>query len=254
MSDVYGTARGRLRARLASPAAARTRARRHAQFFALTGLRPEMRVVDIGCGALGLRALEPGLDITGVDVQSRPQYPGPFVLADATQRLPFDDDAFDAVMATVTVHQWRDTAGGLAELRRVSRGPVGVLTFDGDELDRLWLAEYAPELMAAERRRYPAITTIAAAIGRTTDVLEVPIPIDCVDGFTEAYYARPEAFLDPQVRAAQSAWGFVTPGATDRAVDRLRSDLASGEWQRTYGQLLTQPQFGGSLRLLVGHP
>src|SRR3954471_4110532 len=105
--------------------------------------------------------------------------PGPARAMDAAAgRLPFDDDAFDAVLATVTVHQWRDTAGGLAELRRVARGPVVVLTFDGDELDRLWLAEYAPELVAAERRRYPAIATIAAAIGRTTDVLEVPIPID----------------------------------------------------------------------------
>jgi len=82
----------------------------------------------------------------------------------------------------------------------------------------------------------------------------VPIPIDCVDGFTEAYYARPDAFLDPQVRAAQSAWGFVTPGATHRAVERLRSDLTSGRWHQTYGHLLTQPQFTGSLRLLVGRP
>jgi hypothetical protein len=181
--------------------------------------------------------------------------PGAAPALDATaERLPFDDDAFEAVMATVTVHQWRDTAGGLAELRRVSRGPVVVLTFDGDELDRLWLAAYAPELIAAERRRYPAIAIIAAAIGRTTEVLEVPIPIDCVDGFTEAYYARPEAFLDPQVRAAQSAWGFVTPEATDRAVENLRADLTSGRWQRTYGHLLGQPQFVGSLRLLVGHP
>ena len=170
------------------------------------------------------------------------------------QRLPFDDDTFDAVMATVTVHQWRDTTVGLTELRRVSRGPVVVLTFDGDELDRFWLADYAPELIAAERRRYPAIATVAAAIGRLTEVREVPIPIDCVDGFTEAYYARPEAFLDPHVRAAQSAWGFITPEATKRAVDRLRSDLTSGRWQQTYGHLLTQPQFTGSLRLLVGRP
>jgi hypothetical protein len=153
----------------------------------------------------------------------------------------------------VTVHQWRDPARGLAEMRRVSRGPVIVLTFDGDELERLWLAAYVPELIAAERRRYPAVSGIAAAIGRTT-VTEVPIPIDCVDGFTEAFYARPEEFLDPRVRAAQSAWGFVTPEATHRAVEKLRADLASGAWQRAYGHWRTQPQFVGSLRLLVGYP
>jgi SAM-dependent methyltransferase len=124
MPDVYGTARGRLRARLASPAAARARARRHARFFALTGLRPGMAVVDIGCGALGLRALEPGLDITGVDREPRPQYPGPFVLADATRRLPFDDGAFDLAYASSVVEHIdpADRPAFAAEVRRVARG------------------------------------------------------------------------------------------------------------------------------------
>jgi SAM-dependent methyltransferase len=124
MPDVYGTARGRLRTRLASPAAARARTRRHAQFFALTGLQPGMRVVDIGCGALGLRALEPELDITGVDRIARPQYPGPFVQADATQRLPFDDGAFDLAYASSVVEHIDpvDRPAFAAEVRRVARG------------------------------------------------------------------------------------------------------------------------------------
>jgi SAM-dependent methyltransferase len=170
------------------------------------------------------------------------------------EQLPFDDNSFDAAMATVTVHQWRDLARGLSELRRVARGPVVILTFDGDALDRFWLAAYAPELIAAERRRYPAIPLLADAIGRSSSVAEVPIPIDCVDGFTEAFYARPESFLDPRVRAAQSAWGFITPEATQRTVAGLRQDLASGRWDETYASWRAQPQFNGSLRLLTGLP
>ncbi len=181
--------------------------------------------------------------------------PGAAPAVDATaESLPFDTGAFDAAMATVTVHQWSDPAAGLAELRRVARGPVVVLTFDGDALDRLWLAEYAPELITAERRRYPPIDVIAAAAGRTAVVTPVPIPIDCVDGFTEAYYARPEMFLDPRVRAAQSAWGFVDDDATARAVERLRADLTSGAWDAKHGALRDQPAFVGSLRLIVGAP
>jgi SAM-dependent methyltransferase len=124
MPDVYGTARGRLRARLASPIAARARTRRHERFFALTGLAPGMRVVDVGCGALGLRGLEPGLDITGVDVVARPQYPGPFVEADATQRLPFDDGAFDLAYSSSVVEHIEPgrRAAFAAELGRVARG------------------------------------------------------------------------------------------------------------------------------------
>jgi SAM-dependent methyltransferase len=122
--DVYATARGRLRARLASPLAARARTRRHARFFALTGLTPGMRVLDVGCGALGLRGLEPSLDITGVDLVARPGYPGPFVQADAAAGLPFGDGAFDlAYCSSVVEHVAKARrAAFAAELRRVARG------------------------------------------------------------------------------------------------------------------------------------
>jgi Methyltransferase domain len=124
MPDVYATARGRVRARLASPLAARARARRHERFFALTGVEPGMRVVDVGCGALGLRGLEPGLDITGVDLAARPQYPGPFVQADATQRLPFDDRAFDLAYSSSVIEHVEPArrAAFAAEVKRVARG------------------------------------------------------------------------------------------------------------------------------------
>jgi SAM-dependent methyltransferase len=121
--DVYGTARGPL-ARLASPLAARARARRHARFFALTGLQPGARLLDLGCGRIGLRALEPRLDITGVDLQPRPDYPGPFVQADAADGLPFDDGEFDLVYCSSVIEHVapaRRTAFA-AELRRVGRG------------------------------------------------------------------------------------------------------------------------------------
>jgi SAM-dependent methyltransferase len=123
-APVYGTARGRLRARLASPLAARARARRHALLFAQTGVKPGMRVLDVGCGTLGLRAHEPGLDITGVDLVPRPTYPGPFVQADATQRLPFADGEFDLAYSSSVVEHVppAQRAAIAAEVRRVARG------------------------------------------------------------------------------------------------------------------------------------
>jgi len=121
--DVYGTARGPL-ARLASPVAGRLRRRRHRRFFALTGLPEDARILDLGCGALGLRALEPERPITGVDIVPRPAYPGPFVVADATTGLPFADDEFDLVYcSSVIEHVPRDLRRAFAaELRRVGRG------------------------------------------------------------------------------------------------------------------------------------
>ena len=211
-------------------------------------------VVNVGAGAGSYEPEDRYVIAVEPSAAMRAQRPRQVVPAvDGTaEHLPFDDDSFDAAMATVTVHQWSDTAAGLDELRRVARGPVVVLTFDGDALDRFWLAEYAPELIAAERRRYPSMELIAAHIGTAARVHEVPVAIDCVDGFTEAYYARPERFLDPAVRRSQSAWTFVSDEAQRRTVERLRQDLESGAWDERFGHLRTQPEFFGSLRLVVG--
>jgi len=121
--DVYATAHGPL-AHLASPFAARARARRHERFFALTRLPGEARVLDVGCGALGLRALEPDLDITGVDLAERPDYPGPFVRADASEGLPFADDELDLVYCSSVIEHVPPArrAAFAAEVRRVGRG------------------------------------------------------------------------------------------------------------------------------------
>jgi SAM-dependent methyltransferase len=123
MPEVYATARGPL-ARLASPLAARARAARHERFFALTQLPAEARVLDVGCGALGLRGLEPDLDITGVDLAERPDYPGPFVRADAAAGLPFADDEFDLVYCSSVIEHVPPSRrpAFAAEVLRVGRG------------------------------------------------------------------------------------------------------------------------------------
>ncbi len=182
----------------------------------------------------------------------RPKHLAPAIHGVAEQ-LPLDDQSVDASMALVTVHQWRDLELGLRELRRVTRGPIVVLTFDGEALDRYWLAHYAPELMAVERRRYPTMKAIAEGLGGATEVQVIPIPIDCVDGFTEAYYARPEFFLDAAVRQSQSAWSFVPETDQLRIVQALSGELKSGTWERKYGDWRTKPFFEGSLRLIVSH-
>jgi hypothetical protein len=213
-------------------------------------------VLNVGAGAGSYEpsdrhvlAVEPS---AAMRAQRRPEL-APAIDAVA-ERLPFDGDSFDAAMATITVHQWPDPFAGLAEMRRVSRGPVVVLTFDGDSLERLWLGEYWPELFEAERRRYPDVDQIAQVLGEDTAVLEVPIPLDCTDGFTETYYGRPEMFLDPAVRACQSAWGFVEQAAIDRGLARLAADLDSGKWDERFGALRSEPQFIGALRLITGRP
>jgi SAM-dependent methyltransferase len=121
---LYETGRQGLRTRLADRVGSRARRRRHERFFGLTGIGEGARVVDLGCGSLGLRALEPGLDITGVDRAARPDYPGPFVQADVTERLPFEDGEFDLAYSSSLIEHIAPPArpAFAAEVRRVARG------------------------------------------------------------------------------------------------------------------------------------
>ncbi|MFS2075822.1 class I SAM-dependent methyltransferase [Curtobacterium sp. CT11-133] len=175
---------------------------------------------------------------------------------DATaEDLPFADDTFDAAMTTFSVHEWGDLERGLAELRRVTRGPIVILTCDPDRVEDFWLAEYAPEVLATEARRYPALARIAAALADDeVTTTRLPIPFTCVDGFSEAYYARPERLLDPGARRADAAWSSVDEMTARRSVAALRTALESGEWDRAHGALRTQPTFEGSLVLLTAQP
>ena len=213
-------------------------------------------VLNIGAGAGSYEpegryvlAVEP----SAVMRAQRPARAGLAIQAYA-DALPLDDRSVDAAMAVMTVHQWPDLAKGLAELRRVSRGPVVIVAGDGDALPRYWMNDYAPELIAAERRRYPPIEVIAAGLGAWAETRVIPIPIDCTDGITEAFYARPERLLDPAVRAAQSSWAFVPLAVQQRFVQTLSADLASGDWEARYGDWRRLPAYEGSLCLIVGYP
>jgi SAM-dependent methyltransferase len=168
--------------------------------------------------------------------------------------LPFADDSFDAGLASFTVHQWPDLAAGLHELRRVTRGPVVVLTAAPEPLAEFWLTEYAPELMVAESGRMPPIDVIGGLLGGRVEVEPVPVPSDCTDGFVEAFFGRPEALLDERVRRSQSAWGFIGPEAEAASVATLRAVLDDGSWDRRHGHLRTVAAYAGSLRLITATP
>lgn len=210
-------------------------------------------VLNVGAGAGSYEpddreviAIEPSAAMRA----QRPASRAP-ALDGVAQALPLADQSVDAAMATYTVHQWPNIEAGLAELKRVTRGPIVIMTSDGQALDEFWLRDYAPELIAAERGRYPPIETLTAALGADTRVEMVAIPLDCADGFTEAFYGRPERLLDPSVRKAQSAWGFIAAIVEARFEKALAADLASGAWDARHGALRTLPFYEGSLRLVI---
>ena len=210
-------------------------------------------VLNVGAGTGSYEP--PGRDVTAVEPSAvmraqRPAGAAPCVAA-AAESLPFRDQSFDAAMAFSTVHHWQDPIAGLRELRRVARRVV-VFTHDSSParwLHRFWLTrDYLPEVADLSAGR-PSLTEQARAIGARME--PVLIPWNCADGFFEAYWRRPEAYLDEHVRRAVSVWARVGPDAEQRAVRSLREDLASGRWAERNHDLAALEAAELGLRLLI---
>jgi SAM-dependent methyltransferase len=226
----------------------RTEPRIAAQIWAALG--DARTVLNVGAGTGSYEP--PGRDVTAVEPSAvmraqRPAGAAPCVAATA-ESLPFEDQSFDAAMAFATVHHWQDPIAGLREMRRVARRVV-VFTYDASDPDRFWLnRDYLPEFADLLAGR-PSLTEMARAIGARME--PVLISWDCADGFFEAYWRRPEAYLDEHVRRGVSVWAKVGPDAEQRAVRSLRDDLASGRWAERNRDLVDLEAAELGLRLLI---
>lgn len=214
-------------------------------------LEPAETVLNVGAGAgsyepltARVTAVEPSYEM----IAQRPKSDATIVQASA-EALPFPDKSFDASMAVLTVHHWRDQPQGLREMRRVTRGPVVILTYDPGFHD-FWLTDYVPDLIALDDRQMPDLAEYERWLG-PIEVTPVPIPHDCTDGFLCANWRRPAAYLDPKVRAGSSSFWAI--GDISAALQELQQDLASGVWKRRYGHLLDLDECDCGYRLIRSH-
>jgi ubiquinone/menaquinone biosynthesis C-methylase UbiE len=229
----------------------RTESRIAARVWAALG--DARTVLNVGAGTGSYEPTD--RDVTAVEPSAvmraqRPAGAAPCVAATA-ESLPFEDQSFDAAMAFSTVHHWPDPIAGLLEMRRVARR---VVVFTCDTSDRSWrrrfwlTRDYLPEVADFSVGR-PSLTEQAHAIrARMEPVL---IPWDCADGFFEAYWRRPAAYLDENVRRGVSVWAKVGPDAGQRAVRSLRDDLVSGRWAERNRDLVDLEAAELGLRLLI---
>ena len=184
----------------------------------------------------------------GGDDRPAPAGRRPAVQASA-EELPFEDGSFDAAMAVLTIHHWTDWRRGIEELRRVARRVV-VFTWDPSFARRLWItSEYFP-FVGDEERTFPSLADQVGAV-RATRVTMVPVPHDCEDGFYGAYWRRPEAYLDPEVRAGVSVLAARTPEELAPGLARLEEDLRTGAWAERHADLLEREELDLGYRLLV---
>ncbi len=228
----------------------RTEQRIGAQIWAALG--DARTVLNVGAGTGSYEP--PDRDVLAVEpsaLMRSQRLPGAApCLAGFAENLPFDDYSFDAAMAVCTVHHWRDPVAGLREMRRVARRVV-VFLFDTSDTTQFWLTrDYLPEFASLRTCKVLAsLPELASAVGARTE--PVLIPWDCADGFFEAYWRRPEAYLNESVRRGISVWDAVGPDAERRAVHLLRDDLASGRWVERNRELTDLDAAELGARLLI---
>ena len=208
-------------------------------------------VINVGAGTGSYEpadrrvlAVEPSVTM----LRQRDADSAPAVRATA-EALPCGDGQFDAALALLTVHHWRDPVAGLTELRRVARRQV-VLTWDVEVMARYWLvADYLPQITVRERRLATLDTVLTVLDGAEVQVVEVPW--DCTDGFLAAYWRRPAAYLDDFVRCGMSGVAALPETVVRPALDRLAADLRTGAWQRRHGELLSRESLDVGYRLVI---
>jgi SAM-dependent methyltransferase len=201
-------------------------------------------VLNVGAGA---GAYEPpdrevvAVEPSEVMIAQRPAGSAPVVRA-RSEALPFPDASFDAVMAIFSDHHWSDRAAGLRELRRVARSRVVLFNADPSVIARYWMtAEYLTGFVDL----YPGRLRSSWAWQRDLErhlgpvrLEAVPIPHDCRDGFYAAYWRRPHAYLDPEVRGNISVFARLPQPHVERAIARLADDVDSGAWQQRHADLI----------------
>lgn len=187
-------------------------------------------------------AVEPSMKMIG----QRKAGAAPVVQAYA-EKLPFADNSFDASMAVLTVHHWTDQQRGLSEMRRVTTGPIVILTFDTAH-QQFWLADYLPELVQLDEGQMPAMANYEKWLG-PVKITPIRVPHDCSDGFLGAYWRRPAAYLDPKIRVAISCFWAIDK--VDEKLEKLDADLSSGEWEKRHSALLDHDEYDLGYRLVV---
>jgi SAM-dependent methyltransferase len=209
-------------------------------------------VVNVGAGTGNYEP--PDREVTAVEpsaVMRAQRPPGAAPVVDGrAERLPFDDDSFDAAMAVLTLHHWTDWRAGCAELLRVARDRVVVFSWDPAFVRAHWLAgEYLADV-ELEPRTFPSVAEQASALRAEVEV--VPVPWDCADGFFSAFWRRPEAYLQPAVRAGISTLAERDDPPVVRGLERLRAELEDGTWAREHAGLLDLDELDLGYRLFVG--
>ena len=205
----------------------------------LDRLKGAKRIVNIGAGAgsyepksMDLVALEPSLEM----IKQRPADAHPVVQGTA-ESLPFPDNSFTHALTILSMHHWTNRELAFREINRVVTESFVAVSWNPNA-DSFWLTrDYFPEIVEYDKTIFPRVDEFHNHFDEV-EISSLLIPEDCIDGFLAAYWKRPSAYLDEEVRNSISSFSKLDD--ISQTLSKLESDIQSGEWAKRNASILEQ--------------
>jgi ubiquinone/menaquinone biosynthesis C-methylase UbiE len=171
------------------------------------------------------------------------------------EQIPLPDRSADAAIVMLAFHHFQDYGRALSEIHRIiGDGIVIIFTYDPELISSFWLTDYFPSFMVDVQSTFIPVSRLIAEIesvsNLTVNVEPFPLPHDLSDSFAAVGWARPELYLDSNIRNGISSFAKMTATELDRGLTNLDDDLKTKVWDLKYGHLRQQQEYDVGYRFI----
>ncbi len=164
------------------------------------------------------------------------------------ESLPFESNIFSHAMTVLSMHHWQNRVSAFQEINRVTTKKFIAISWD-PKSEPFWLTrDYFPEIYEMDKNIFPSIEELNDFFGEVT-IRPLHIPSDCKDGFLAAFWKRPDAYLSSSVRQAMSPFSKIKN--LSEGLQKLKADLASGDWLKKNHDILSCSDLDVGYRLIT---
>jgi len=171
------------------------------------------------------------------------------------ESIPLKDNSVDGVVIILALHHFHSLKQVSTELHRICpKGPIVLFTLDPREGKVPWFKDYFPDIYRKDFKTFPPIARIFEILAfdnRWSKIIEpFPLPHDLADKNMYSAWRNPERYLDEQFRKNTSGFALASEPIVRSGVDRLRSDLRTGKWDKKYGDLRNKTFFDAGFKFI----
>jgi SAM-dependent methyltransferase len=171
------------------------------------------------------------------------------------ENLPLGDRAAEAAIIMLAFHHFQDYRQALREIHRVvGNGRIIVFTYDPAMISSFWLTKYFPSFIEDVESTFISMSELTNEIhsvtGNHANIIPFRLPHNLSDSFAAVGWARPELYLDINIRNGISSFAKIDRLEVEQGILHLKEDLQTGRWDKKYGHLRKQKQYDVGYRFI----